>query len=175
VIELSKLTSEGLRLEGTAEHISLEGGESLRDLSWRLFVQRSDGDVFFDIQADAVYECACCRCLEPLDANIDIRSQFLGSPDPALVARGSHTLGTQDLDVVYLPEELLDEVALVREQFILQHPMQPLCKEDCQGLCSLCGKNWNKGRCQCHPEYSSAPGVLARALAEVKLDLHPEA
>lgn len=173
MIELSKLTAGGLRLEGAVERVPLEGSEFLRGLSWTVFIQRSNGDVFFDIQAEALFETSCCRCLEPLDTKMKIRSQFLGSADPALVERGSHTLGTQDLDVVYLPEELLDEEALVREQFVLQRPMQQLCKDDCQGLCSLCGKNWNKGRCQCRPEYSKAPGALARALAEAKLDVRP--
>ncbi|MDR1841057.1 MAG: DUF177 domain-containing protein [Holophagales bacterium] len=171
MIELSKLTTEGLRLEGAADRVPPEENEVLRCLRWQVFAQKSNGDFFFDIQGEAVYESACCRCLEPLDAPARICAQFLGSPDPDLVARGSHTLGTQDLDVVYLPEEVVDEEGLVREQFVLQRPMQLLCKEDCQGLCSICGKNLNKGRCQCRPEYSKAPGALARAFAEAKLNL----
>jgi uncharacterized protein len=173
VIELAKLPSEGLHLEGGAEHVPVEGCDVLRDLSWHLFAQPSGSDVYFDIQGTAVYEGVCCRCLEPVDWRARLRTQFLGSADPELVARGSHLLGKQDLDVVYLPEEMLDEEALVIEQFILQRPMQLLCKEGCLGLCPRCGKNWNKGRCQCSPEYSSAPGALAKALAGLKLDLEP--
>ena len=171
MIDLSKLPAEGFRLEGSAGCVQMEKNEVLRDLRWQVFSQPSGMDIFFDIQAEAVYEAACCRCLEPIDKPAALRAQFLGSPDPDLVARGSHTLGTQDLDVVYLPEEMLDEEALVREQFILQRPMHLLCKEDCLGLCPQCGKNLNKGRCQCHPEHSKTPGALARALSEVKLDM----
>jgi len=173
VIDLSKLPAEGLRLEGSAGCVQMEKNEVLRDLHWKVFAQPSERDIYFDIQAEAVYEGVCGRCLEPIDKPARLRAQFLGSSDPDLVARGSHTLETQDLDVVYLPEEMLDEESLVREQFILQRPMQMLCKEDCQGLCPQCGKNLNKGRCQCHPEYSRTPGVLAKALAEVKLDMKP--
>ncbi|MDR0499346.1 MAG: DUF177 domain-containing protein [Holophagales bacterium] len=173
MIDLSKLPIEGLRLEGSVGCMDLEGNEILRELHWRMFAQPSKKDVFFDIQAEAVYESTCCRCLEPIDKPVAILSQFLGSSDPELVTRGSHTLGTQDLDVVYLPEEILDEEVMVREQFILQRPMQLLCREDCRGLCSYCGKNLNKGQCQCRPEYSKTPGALAKALAEIKLDLKP--
>jgi uncharacterized protein len=173
VVELSKLTDEGLRLSGCAEHVQLDENEALRDLSWKIFIQRADDDFFFDIQAEAIYEGTCCRCLEPIDVPANICARFLGSPDPALAARGSHTLGSQDLDVVYLPEEELDEEALVKDQFVLQRPMQLLCKEGCLGLCFQCGKNWNKGKCQCHPQNSYVPGTLARALADIKLDLGP--
>jgi uncharacterized protein len=173
VIELSKITEEGLRLSGRADLIQLEGNDALRGLSWNIFIQPAAGDFFFDIRAEAVYEGICCRCLEPIDVTARVLSQFLGSPDPALAARGSHTLGTQDLDVIYLPEEILDEAALLKEQFVLQRPMQLLCKEGCLGLCYKCGKNWNKGRCQCIQEIAPAPGTLARALADIKLDVGP--
>jgi uncharacterized protein len=173
VIDLSKLPIEGLSLAGSSGFVQLEENEILRDLNWRMFVQPSKKDIFFDIQAEAVYEGVCCRCLEPIDKPAALRAQFLGSSDPNLVAGGSHTLGTQDLDVVYLPEETLDEEVLIKEQFILQRPMQLLCKEDCQGLCPYCGKNLNKGQCQCRPEYNRTPGALAKALAEIKLDLKP--
>jgi uncharacterized protein len=170
VIEISKLPQEGLRLEGASERIQLEEDEALRELSWKLFLMPSGNqDVYFDIQAEAVHEGVCCKCLVPMDAQVSLRAQFLGSSDPLLVARGSYTLGTQDLDVVYLPEGALDEEALVTEQFLLQKTMRELCREDCKGLCPQCGKNLNKGQCGCHPEYAQPVGALARALAGIKI------
>ena len=173
MIDLYNLPIEGLSIAGSSELIQLEANENLHNLHWRLFVQPSKMDIYFDIQAEAVYEGNCCRCLKPIDKPMALCAQFLGSSDPDLVAGGSHTLGTQDLDVVYLPEETIDEEVLIKEQFILQRPMQLLCKEDCLGLCPYCGKNLNKGLCQCHPDYNRAPGALAKALAEIKLELKP--
>jgi len=174
VINLQKLPSEGLRLNGTTELVALEGGVSLRDLSWSVFLLASDGDLFIEVKGQAVWQGACSRCLAPLDRPLFVESQFLGSKDPELVGRGSHTLGTQDLDVVFLPEDALDEAELVREQFELQAPMHPLCAHDCQGLCPNCGKNWNKGPCQCRPEAEQVPSALnkalTKALAGIKLD-----
>lgn len=170
MIELAKLGPEGVRLEGVETIFSLEGKDSLRDLSWSLFALPSDGDVFLEVRGNATWECTCSRCLEPFDQEIQITSQFLGSKDPELVARGSHALGSQDLDVVFLPETELDELSLVREQFMLQLPMHPLCKEECQGLCPRCGKNWNKGRCNCPAESLKEPSALAKALSGLKLN-----
>jgi len=174
VIDLHKLPAEGLRLNGTTEKLELEGDVSLRDLSWSVFVLPSDGDVFLEVKGQATWQGSCSRCLAPLDRPLVVESQFLGSKDADLVGRGSHTLGSQDLDVVFLPEDTLDEAELVREQFELQAPMRPLCVEDCKGLCPNCGKNWNKGLCHCRPEADQVPSALNRALtkalAGIKLD-----
>lgn len=174
MINLYQLPPEGLRLNGTTELLALEGDVTLRDLTWSVFALASDGDVFLEVKGQAVWQGACSRCLASLDRPLAVESQFLGSKDADLVGRGSHTLGTQDLDVVFLPEDTLDEAELVREQFELQAPMHPLCQEDCQGLCPNCGKNWNKGPCHCQPDTSRTPSALnqalAKALAGIKLD-----
>ncbi|MDN5346598.1 MAG: hypothetical protein PWP65_162 [Clostridia bacterium] len=64
-----------------------------------------------------------------------------------------------------LPEdlELKDEIRVftgdtidlspaVREALLLALPMKPLCRESCQGLCPGCGKDLNRGNCECHRE-----------------------
>jgi uncharacterized protein len=173
VIDLARLPQEGLRLEGRLERLPLEGAEGLRELGYAVTVMPSSADFFLEVKGRAIWEGACSRCLEPFEREISVSSQFLGSKDSELVARGSHTLGTQDLDVVFLPENDLDEVALVKEQFELQAPMSPLCREDCQGLCPGCGKNWNKGKCNCRPEFQKEPSALAKALSGLKLNLEP--
>jgi uncharacterized protein len=174
VIDLQKLPPEGLRLNGTTTQVELEGGVAMRDLSWSVFALASDGDVFLEVKGQGVWQGVCSRCLAPLDRPLAVESQFLGSKDADLVGRGSHSLGSQDLDVVFLPEDTLDEAELVREQFELQAPMHPLCAEDCKGLCPSCGKNWNKGPCHCRAEADAAPSALNRALAKalagIKLD-----
>ena len=174
MIFLQKLPPEGLRLNGATENLALEGGASLRDLVWSVFALASDGDVFIEVKGQAVWQGACSRCLAPLERPLAVESQFLGSKDADLVGRGSYTLGTQDLDVVFLPEDTLDEAELVREQFELQAPMHPLCTHDCKGLCPGCGKNWNKGACQCLPEIDRTPSALnqalSKALSGIKLD-----
>ncbi|MCE1229460.1 MAG: DUF177 domain-containing protein [Firmicutes bacterium] len=175
MIELGKLGAEGLRVEGREAVVPLEGQDALRDLSWKLFLLPSDGDVFMDVKGHARWDCTCSRCLEPIEQELQVHSQFLGSKDADLVARGSHTLGSQDLDVIFLPETVLDEVGLVREQFLLQLSPHPLCKEDCQGLCPRCGKNWNKGRCQCVLDPQPEPSALAKALSGLKLNLETPA
>ncbi|WP_449243057.1 YceD family protein [Desulfovibrio sp.] len=43
----------------------------------------------------------------------------------------------------------LDLGAVLWEQFILALPPKPLCREDCKGLCPVCGGNRNFQECDC--------------------------
>ena len=56
----------------------------------------------------------------------------------------------------------------LREAVMLDLPAQPLCSEQCQGLCPQCGKNLNEGACDCD---KSALEISAwkSALQEIKL------
>jgi uncharacterized protein len=37
----------------------------------------------------------------------------------------------------------------MREQFYLALPMKPLCRDECRGLCPVCGINRNRETCDC--------------------------
>jgi len=175
VIDWAKIPAEGLRLEGQIAPLGVERGQGFRELEWRMFLLPSNPDPFVEVKGKAVWEGVCCKCLDPFDLSLNVDSAFLASQDSELVARGTHSLGSQDLDVIFLPEPVIDEDDLAREQFELQVPMHPVCRTECLGLCPQCGKNWNKGRCSCTSEPEKEPSALAKALAGLKLDLsNPE-
>jgi len=54
---------------------------------------------------------------------------------------------------------------MLREHIILAAPMQPLCREECAGLCARCGKDLNEGPCQCPAE---APATAIRVIRSTK-------
>ncbi len=56
----------------------------------------------------------------------------------------------------------LDLAPMLREQVILAAPMQPLCREECLGLCPRCGQNLNERRCGCPPEQAPSPFRVLR-------------
>lgn len=55
----------------------------------------------------------------------------------------------KDLDITYLANDFIDLGEILTEQLQLQVPFQPLCREDCKGMCSNCGADLNTGRCAC--------------------------
>ena len=98
-------------------------------------------------------ELTCSRCLEPytmpVDAVFDVR--YLPASDAA--GDGEGEVGEEDLDTSVYRDDQIDLNEVLREQFYLALPMKPLCRDDCQGLCVVCGTNLNKGTCTCKREW----------------------
>jgi uncharacterized protein len=53
-----------------------------------------------------------------------------------------------------LPEDAnIDLEPLVRDYLLIEMPISPICKEDCKGLCTVCGENLNETNSEhYHPE-----------------------
>ena len=85
-------------------------------------------------QADLVGECV--RCLEPIEDAVDVRFQELFVYDDAAHA----DVDDEELDVRRLEDDLIDLEPLLRDAVVLALPFQPLCSEDCAGLCPECGE-----------------------------------
>jgi uncharacterized protein len=98
-------------------------------------------------------ELPCSRCLEtflsPVDSQFDLRYQ----PDAPETAEGEREIREDDLTTAYYENDEIDLGQLMREQFYLALPMKPLCRDDCRGLCPLCGMNLNRGTCECKREW----------------------
>lgn len=55
-------------------------------------------------------------------------------------------------DYIETPNAIVDLDELVTSDILLELPHKYLCKEDCQGLCQICGMNLNTGKCDCKTE-----------------------
>lgn len=59
----------------------------------------------------------------------------------------------KDLDEMnYVTGCSLDVEQLVHNEILIRWPLRVLCKEDCKGICSHCGKDLNDGPCSCEQE-----------------------
>lgn len=76
----------------------------------------------------------------------------------------SSDLSSKDLDITYISEEYIDLGDVLTEQIQLQVPFQPLCKDECQGLCLTCGTNLNRGRCACSKLKKNTPFSVLKDL-----------
>lgn len=84
--------------------------------------------------AQAAVEGECARCLEPIEdeVQVDIQELYLyeDQGDPA---------DDEELDVSRLEGDLIDLEPVLRDAVVLALPFQPLCRDDCPGLCVECG------------------------------------
>ena len=55
----------------------------------------------------------------------------------------------------------------IQEQVVMAFPLQPLCDENCKGLCPNCGSDLNQGDCGCKREPSTNKFAV---LKDLKLD-----
>lgn len=76
----------------------------------------------------------CGRCLEKIEDElvIDILELYVHPGSDFDEEEASRMEG-----------ELIDLEPLVRDEVVLEMPLQPLCREDCEGLCPTCGANLN--------------------------------
>ena len=55
----------------------------------------------------------------------------------------------EEEDIIYYKNDILDIEKHVLMEVLSSLPMKTLCKEDCKGLCPLCGTDFNKESCDC--------------------------
>ncbi|WP_037730238.1 YceD family protein [Streptomyces aculeolatus] len=90
----------------------------------------------------------CVRCLEPLGQELRVDIQELYSY-PETDARGRVARGggsgadaeeaDAEEEALYLEDDMFDLEPELRDAVVLALPLQPVCREDCPGLCPDCG------------------------------------
>ncbi len=85
----------------------------------------------------------CSRCLKEVPTDIRF------SIDKELKLENSILNDEEMEDADYLIGLHLDIDKLVYGEILVNWPMKVLCKEDCKGICKVCGHNLNEGDCGC--------------------------
>lgn len=163
--DLVDLPPEGVDLSGSvpADEIGLEDEERLRfpvPVEYRLHLEPINGgnDLLVRGSVATEAEAVCDRCEE--------RYRFPIAADD-LCYEFEKPFGT----TVDLSDGL-------REDILTALPQRFLCREDCQGLCPVCGTNWNTGSCDCYKEEdefcAANPWSALDALAPENADAQDE-
>ena len=85
------------------------------------------------LRLETALEGPCMRCLEEAGHSVTVDAREVDQPG-----------GGDELSSPYLEDEQLDVRSWVRDALALSLPTQIVCREDCQGLCSVCGANLNE-------------------------------
>ena len=94
-------------------------------------------------------EADCDRCLESVSFPIEANFALSYLPASWLGAAEEVALEEAEAKAGFYEGEGLDLADVIREQILLELPMQRLCLEDCRGLCPVCGQNRNRVACSC--------------------------
>lgn len=103
-------------------------------------VSNRAGIVTLDLDLKVNYSAPCDRCGKETVKTYGIKVRR------TLV----NELGNEDNDEMLLLSDFklnLDE--FVYSEVVLNLPTKHLCKDDCRGICEMCGKDLNNGECGC--------------------------
>jgi uncharacterized protein len=91
----------------------------------------------------------CQRCLEAASPRVEVDAREVDASSP----RASRAEPGDELSSPYVSGGELDLHAWARDALVLALPAQIVCREDCAGLCPVCGENLN----QAGPEHGHEP------------------
>lgn len=97
----------------------------------------------------------CSRCLQSFTVSREIKfaEEFVRGFDRS---EDDSSFGFQG--------DIIDLTECLSEQIVLSLPMRFLCREDCQGICQICGVNLNSQKCSCSDEKIDARFELLKSL-----------
>jgi len=174
LLNIHRITEKGLHLDFErrgfelgpgAETIALGPVKASIDLGWQEGVLHIWGEVTAQVQL------RCSRCTRIFSLSLQESFGFATLPKQEIMLPDNLRLAAEDMEVVFLEGEEIDLEEIVRENIHLALPIQPLCSESCQGLCPVCGKDRNEGKCPC---FESQIDPRLRPLERLRGFMNPE-
>lgn len=142
-----ELETERLAVPAISEFVSPPRAEGV--------IQNNAGLLTLSGTLEAELICICDRCGEAFQKGLALPLRLTLAADPE---------DADDPDLFPLDGDWLDLSDVLETCFILGTDAKFLCREDCAGLCSRCGKNLNHGPCGCGKEIDPRLAVLQQLL-----------
>jgi uncharacterized protein len=151
LFNVSGMIQEGI---GATREYDLEAnlevpGRAPEPVRGRVQLLRTKTGVLVRAHLNLVEPEICSRCLSPLSEvlPIEFEEEFQSTVD---VGTGRPVAERPDQDDFLIDSNhMLDLTEAVRQYREASAAMQPLCREDCKGLCQNCGRDLNQGACDC--------------------------
>ncbi len=135
-LSLSSGQARELGLELALATITL-GGQSYEPAEprtpVRLDVSRTTTGYALRLRLEPTLVGPCVRCLDPSRFALHVDLREVDQP----------TADDDELRSPYVSEGEVDVQRWADDAVVLELPAQPLCREDCAGLCVVCGKSLN--------------------------------
>jgi DUF177 domain-containing protein len=153
---------EGRRVDARVRVEPLElGGQAYAApsaaLDVRLDVSRTVSGYALRLRFDAPLEGACMRCMADARPVVPVDAHEVDQPGEA-----------EELHSPYVQDATLELAGWVRDALVLALPARILCREDCRGLCSVCGADLSAAEPEDHRHAQAVDPRWAK-LGELKL------
>ena len=167
IVDLGRLTLS----PGSARAIDLavsldpvaQGGQSYAadggEAEARLDVSRTSTGHALRLRFETELSGPCVRCLE--DAKLPLAIDVREVDQPGT--------GDEELRSPYVSDGNLDVGRWANDALVLGFPSQPLCREDCAGLCAVCGESLNDADREAHRHDKGGDPRMSK-LKDLKLE-----
>lgn len=140
-IDLDRLSlspGQGTRLDLDVDPGELElGGNSYAfaagHVPVRVDVSRTLAGYAMRIRFDGELRGPCVRCLEDAGLGVEVDAREIDQP----------STGDEELLSPYVTDGVLDLTGWAHDALALTLPQQIVCRDDCAGLCAVCGESLN--------------------------------
>lgn len=95
----------------------------------------------------------CSRCLQPVEQDLTLALVLSFSRQPAggMPFEEERELTENEVGLIPFEGDTLDLHDAIEQELVMALPLHPLCREECAGLCPVCGADLNRQRCACTP------------------------
>ncbi len=128
----------------------LVDGHRIDGIKGAVHLLRTDRGLIASVRATGGIDAPCARCLA--DAHAEFAIEFQEEYVPVIDAdTGSPVRLAGDEEETFRIDKRfdLDLREALRQYILISEPPNPLCREDCAGLCPGCGADLNAGPHQC--------------------------
>ena len=159
-IELDQLEGS----EGRFAHAYGAGELDLQDERARLHgapeisgrLVRDGNKILLKGNLSAIAQVDCDRCLRAVEVPIESELNLWYVTVQDYESLPATALEDEDLALSVFDGEAVDIDEVVREQVLLAVPLRAVCREDCKGLCPVCGTDRNLKNCDCRTTETDA-------------------
>lgn len=109
--------------------------EVLKNIDVYITVQKTDIGYKINISGKTTMKFVCSRCLDEFDREYRFS-------DENILRKGYENLerlSDMDVETLTIEKDEIDVLPLIRDIFIASLPINPLCSENCLGICPVCG------------------------------------
>ena len=149
-----------LTIEAEFETMELKNDQGLHYLSPLIIngiIRKTSDSIGMNLNIKTKVAVPCSRCLEEAEYPIDMEAE--------VVLLTEDTVSWEDeYDSFIIENDEIDLIDIATLEILQEILVQPLCGEDCQGICPSCGKNLNTEECNCEKETDSRFDILKELL-----------
>jgi uncharacterized protein len=160
VAQLLKEPVGSTRIVKVNEYIYNIGNEQKQSITGEILIIRIDRGILVEGTLSTTGKGNCARCLKPADytCQFDIAEEFV----PIIDINTQSTAEIKDGSFIIDSRHNIDLSELLYQYATMAKPMKTLCKEDCEGICPVCGQNLNEKKCNCVVDDEKSPWAKLR-------------